>query len=473
MKRSNHSLAHLCSLAVFLFLILFSRADVSAQATNNSYACTLERQLVCQLVDSAYIGELITRYPFNVVSYLHELGAYLVCVDSGESVDDIISQTELDTLIIACHRNYEFDLPEVVQGSQPFVDRPGDENRFTEQSAAANLNLPLVDQTPIANSVKVGVIDVGVDLGHPALSGSVVSGPDLVSGDTNSQDEPDGSASGHGTFIAGLIRRVAPQAEVHAYRVLDTNGRGTGWSVAQAMINAIDNGCKVINLSLVMHEKHSAVDAAIEYARTQNVVVVAAAGNDNSSVERFPAGDSYVLSVTGVDSVSKKPDFANYGNYLDVCAPAVNLYSLFPDSAHATWSGTSFAAPIVAAQAAWLFSLKPDATWDEVMDAIRSTAVNIDSANPNLPQGSLGNGLVDIHASFAALGLICGDIDGSGTVTDVGDLTILVDHLFISFGVLPNIAIANVDGQAGVDIGDLTALVDHLFITLSPIHCGW
>jgi subtilisin family serine protease len=255
--------------------------------------------------------------------------------------------------------------------------------------------------------------------------------------------------------------------------VLDTNGRGTGWSVAQAMFNAVDSGCKVINLSLVMSEKHSAVDAAIEYARNLNVVVIAAAGNDNSSLQRFPAGDSYALSVTGVDSASKKPDFANYGNYLDVCAPSVELYAPFPDSSFATWSGTSFAAPIVAAQAAWLFSLKPDASWEEVVDAIRSTAINIDSSNPNLPQGSLGNGLIDIRASFAALGLTCGDIDGSGTVSDVGDLTSLVDHLFISFGNLPNIAVANIDGQAGIDIGDLTTLIDHLFITFLPINCGW
>lgn len=454
--------------------LVFSLAPLTtAQLLSPSDDCEVNQQLVCQLVDSGYVGELLNQYPVSILEYFSDINAYLLCVDDGFDVDSILSITETDTLILACDRNYEFDLPEVVQGSQPFVDRPGDQDKFIEQPAAPQLNLSQVDQTPLGSTVRVGVIDVGIDLLHPTLAGSVATGRDLVAGDNTAQDEPNGSASGHGTFIAGIINRIAPQAEILAYRVLDTNGRGTGWAVATAMIEAVDSGCKVINLSLVMNEKHIAVDAAIEYARNQNVVVVAAAGNDGSNIERFPAGDSYVLSVSGVDSVNKKPDFANYGDYLDVCAPAISLYAPFPDSSFATWSGTSFAAPIVAAQAAWLYSINPNATWNDVIDAILSTAIDIDSLNTGLPAGSLGNGVVDIHGSFSALGLICGDIDGSGTISDVGDLTLLVDHLFITYADLPNIAVANIDGQVGVDIGDLTTLVDHLFITFTPITCGW
>ena len=99
--------------------------------------------------------------------------------------------------------------------------------------------------------IKVAVIDGGVDLDHPAFSGSVSSGYDYVDDDQVANDEIGGANSGHGTFVAGVVHLVAPDAEIISYRVTNLFGESNGYVLAEAILKAIDDGCRVINISLV------------------------------------------------------------------------------------------------------------------------------------------------------------------------------------------------------------------------------
>src|SRR5205823_5202141 len=134
------------------------------------------------------------------------------------------------------------------------------------------------------------IIDTGCDLNHPDLFRSIVGGWDFVDNDASPTDVKDNidndrngaidEAFGHGTHVAGIIHLVAPDAQLLIVRVLDADGRGNMVDVAAGIRWAVNQGAKVINLSLGS-STHSgdALEHALDEAVTRGVVVVAAAGN--------------------------------------------------------------------------------------------------------------------------------------------------------------------------------------------------
>jgi hypothetical protein len=190
--------------------------------------------------------------------------------------------------------------------------------------------------------------------------------------------EPDGYAdaeTGHGTFIAGLILQVAPAAEVHVVKVLDSHGVGDDAAVAAAM-EQLPQDIDIVNLSLGGYTDDDSAPLAIACAlnamRKQRNVVVAAAGNNASDRPFWPAAFKQVLAVGAVDQKDshwRRADFSNYGWWVDAAARGVNLFSTFskgktlvaqsdkPDPSDpsitfegwAAWDGTSFSSPITAA----------------------------------------------------------------------------------------------------------------------------
>src|SRR5690606_16284307 len=225
---------------------------------------------------------------------------------------------------------------------------------------------------------------------------------------------------------------VAPGSELWAYRVLDTLGRGDGYTLALAVARAVDDGCKVINLSLGLVGKHDALDDAIHYAYDNNVIVVAAVGNDSTGDPNLfpcPAEESSTIAVAALDSLNHKADFSNYGKKVDLSAPGTRVYSPYLDSSYAWWDGTSFAAPLVAGAAALLCQIDPSLTPYAVDSLLEESAINIDDLNPEYVD-SLGKGLIDPAAALALLtAYVCGDSDGSSLVS-VTDAVYLINYIF-------------------------------------------
>jgi subtilisin family serine protease len=203
---------------------------------------------------------------------------------------------------------------------------------------------------------------------HPPLAGWLT--PDLDN--RNTLVAPDGSGklateAGHGLFIAGLIRRVAPGLVIDPGRVLDPTGFGDDASIGAELV---ETTAAVICLSLGGYTEDDAPPAALSAAlaaKGRGVAVVAAAGNNDSGRPFWPAALKHVIAVAGYDSTGggqAKTDFSNWGDWVDVCAPAVRVTSTYVQGiwpAHdgdrtfdgwARWSGTSFAAPLVAAEIA-------------------------------------------------------------------------------------------------------------------------
>jgi hypothetical protein len=222
--------------------------------------------------------------------------------------------------------------------------------------------------------VSVVVLDTGLALPafHSTALGALLP---LLSSTANDGDQPDDDgdldldpAAGHGTFIAGLIQQVAPGTSVLLRRVLHAEGDGDEVQIATAIDDLPDPpaGGAILNLSFGGYapEEPALFAAAIAGAQARGYVVVASAGNDGTCRPSIPASLPGVVSVGAVGPNGPAP-FTNYGAWVRACAPGVDLVSTFfagwngdaaatgdgdPDdyTGWACWSGTSFAAPVVA-----------------------------------------------------------------------------------------------------------------------------
>ncbi len=349
--------------------------------------------LVLKMQPGHSVDEVVSSVGATVEQQLSQLEIYLLSLPTGPDLDSLAAVVAAMPGVAFCQPNFLVDPLKGVQGSLPVSDnqRTGD---FRNQEAATHLGLDQVHVQATGAGVRVAVLDGGVNYNHPLLKDNVVKRRDYVDSDNDPFDEEGGANSGHGTFVAGVTRLVAPEADIYVYRVTGLDGLGNAYVLAEAIIQAVNDGCKVINLSLVTIERHDAIAAAAAYAAEHQVLIVAAAGNGHTPGAHFPASDPNVLGVAAVDTLDLLADFSCYGSNIDVCAPGTGIYGPYLGDSYAWWGGTSFAAPFVAAQAALLWTYKPSATRQEVIDAIISTATSLDHLNPDLA-GQLGSGLIN------------------------------------------------------------------------------
>lgn len=230
--------------------------------------------------------------------------------------------------------------------------------------------------------VIVAVVDTGVDLNHPDLQNRLIEGYNVFTETADAYDDV-----GHGTHVAGIIAAninnyegiagIAPRTRIMPVKVLDETGAGSTYAVAQGIIWATDHGAKVINLSLGNYAEAQFLHDAIRYAYNRDVVLIAATGNDHTETPGYPAAYDEVLAVGATDASRNLASFSNYGDYVDVAAPGVNIASTYPGQQYAAMSGTSMASPHAAALAAMIRSVNSSLTNEQIMELIRSSAVDL------------------------------------------------------------------------------------------------
>lgn len=337
-----------------------------------------------------------------------------------------------------------------------FAALPGDfADQYAPPLVGADEAAAIVDGT----GVVVAVVDTGVDAMHPLLAGATVLPAqafvlDGITTDAGDGIDNDGDGAtdemvGHGTFVAGLIHRVAPGAAILPLRAVDSDGHATTFSVAQALAAAIAAEVDVINLSFTAAENATAIDNQLAKAKQKGIVVVVSAGNGAHVGEGpYPAKLQSVIAVAGTDAADQLAPWSNAGPFVDLCAPAVDLVACVPGDAFAFGNGTSFSAALVSGAAALVRAQEPALTPSEVKARLQSTAQAIDGANPGMG-GMLGAGRLDAAAAVGAaaalpdrdsdgdvdgadLGALLslwgtpeGDLDGDGT-TDGADLALLL-----------------------------------------------
>ena len=293
-------------------------------------------------------------------------------------------------------------------------------NLFFEQYARDRLRLPSAHDISTGEGILVAVLDTGIDATHPALIHRIAPGGyNFIDNNTNTQDVADqedndndgltDESHGHGTFVAGLIHMVAPDAMLLPVKVLNSDGHGSGFHFAAGMFHAIDQGADVLNLSFGSTYDARAVEDALNEARTQGIAVVAAAGNRNiEDPEEHPATiEDLCIGIAATDDADSKSSFSNYHRKLALSAPGSGgIYSTIPTNSqghqYAEWEGTSFSTALTAGAVAVVMSANPD--WPTAARALATKQALQTSADPInhalYDDGYLGAGRLDVYGSL-------------------------------------------------------------------------
>ncbi len=265
------------------------------------------------------------------------------------------------------------------------------------------------DITTGSPAVTVAVLDTGVDSTHPDLAANMVPGRSFVDGEPGTDDN-----NGHGTNCAGIIGAVGNNglqmagiswnSRIMPVKVIgvDSNGNpyGTDIWLAQGITWAVDNGARVLSISLVSSSNTTTLRSAVRYARLAGAIVVAASGNDGQLKTMYPAGYDDAIAVGASDRWDQRASFSNWGSHLDLVAPGVSITTTTRGGG--TWQffgGTSAATPHVAGICALVLSVRPSTNLAEMREFLRRGADDIGDPGYDIFTGA---GRANAHATLLA-----------------------------------------------------------------------
>lgn len=256
---------------------------------------------------------------------------------------------------------------------------------FGSQWGMAKIQAPAAWDISRGDGIRIAICDTGIDQNHADLAGKIVANKNFTSSFTVDD------RYGHGTHVAGIAaaatnngRGVAGagfNASLMNVKVLGDNGSGYYSWIANGITWAADNGAKVINLSLGGPYPSTVMEEALKYAWAKGSVIVAAAGNNGTDAPSYPAAyNTSCIAVAATDANDGKASFSNYGLWVDVAAPGVNIYSTLPNHSnrigrrnYGSLSGTSMAAPHVSGIAALIWAAFTGINNVTVRDRIEGT----------------------------------------------------------------------------------------------------
>jgi thermitase len=304
-----------------------------------------------------------------------------------------------------------------------------DDPWFANQWGMVKIQAPEAwEMTTGSSQINIAILDTGVDLDHPDLANKIISNINFSSSPTVDD------VYGHGTHVAGITAAITNNgigvaglgysATIMNVKVLGDSGSGAYSGIASGIIWAADNGAKIINMSLGGSSASATLENAIDYAWSKGVVVVAAAGNNGNSAPFYPAYYTNCIAVAGTDSLDRLAGWSNYGDWVDVAAPGVNIVSTLINNGYGYKSGTSMASPHVAGLAALVFATVSDANGNgKLNDEVRS---RIEATCDNIGISGIGSGRINAYEAVGgstdpapAPAPTTGSI--TGKVTDVDD----------------------------------------------------
>jgi subtilisin family serine protease len=380
--------------------------------------------IIVQLSPNGNLGIVLSLINGTLVDSIAGANTFLVNVPQLPLLSPLLSLLGVQSI----ETNNGVALPNSSQLG--LLEADGAADWFKLQPAMQLIRSAQALQYATGQGVVVADINSLVDYSHPALHGHLTGGFDFVASmsasetalnqssseflDQSSSEFLDQSSSeflddshlhfldsipllgttpayGHGTLCAGLIAVTAPAAMIMPLRAFDDAGASDTFTLAKAIRYAANNGAHVINMSFGTLTNSNVLRSAIEYAAARNVIMVASAGNNNTSVAQYPAAYPGVIAVSATNLFDMKGTFSNYGSHIAVDGPGVNIISAYPGAMYSVVSGTSFSAPLVAASAALVRSLRTTG----VHNAISAGTVSIDTRNPNYV-GKLGTGRIDL-----------------------------------------------------------------------------
>lgn len=274
---------------------------------------------------------------------------------------------------------------------------------WAEQLGLRQIGLPQVWETTTGDpSIVIATVDTGANV-IPDLEGAFVPGWDFVENDAEPQDTHSGS---HGTRVASVLaargnNQIGMAGHCWGCRIMpvrvSANGSASPGRIAQGIVYAVDQGARIINVSLSRTGSPDSTEAAaVQYALDRNVVVIASAGNAGNTVPQYPAAYPGVLAVGATDDLDALYFFSSYGAWVSLTAPGCQMVT-DASTPPGTICGTSFTPAVVAGVAGLILSRNPALTASQVVAALQVTA---------RPVVGVAYGRVDPVAAFRWLGLL-------------------------------------------------------------------
>lgn len=318
-------------------------------------------------------------------SGLETLRTVVVQVEAGQEADMAVKlRKREDTRFV----EYNYIVHPALTPSDPL---------WPQQYGPSRINAEQAWDTTIGSSeVIIGIIDSGIDAGHPEFEGRVLAGYDFIEDDYLPQDE-----CGHGTHVAGIAAAAGNNGEgivgmnwnvkILPLRVLGGYCRGTTADLAEALVWAAEEGVDVVNLSVGIGAPSTLLENATYYAYQHGVALFAAAGNAGTSPLFYPAAYSWVMAIGATDQNDVRANFSNTGDGLGLMAPGVDILSTTPrgefyyhevlgtEQKYGYLGGTSMASPFVAGTAALMAGFPEFDTPDKIYQAMTETALDLGS----------------------------------------------------------------------------------------------
>lgn len=260
----------------------------------------------------------------------------------------------------------------------------------------------------------IAIVDTGTDMDHVDLKANIIfPGIDLVGvSGTNPQvdNNPDVSSDStdHGVSVSGIasavsdnglgIASIAYNAKLMIVKACADNNATVIYKGYEGIKYAADNGAHIINCSFSGPNGSSFGQDIVNYAMSKGSLIVACAGNSNSSAPEYPAAYAGVLGVSAVDLNDKKNNFSSYGSHISISAPGV-VYSSKNGNKYGLVAGTSFSAPMVSSAAALVRSRFPAFDMFQVAEQLKVSSDNIDQLNPGYA-GQLGHGRLNVFRAL-------------------------------------------------------------------------
>ncbi|MCB0022055.1 MAG: S8 family serine peptidase [Caldilinea sp.] len=283
---------------------------------------------------------------------------------------------------------------------------------FSEASKVYGLNMVEAprawDIGSGSGDVVLAILDTGLNGAHAEFAERVVPGYDFINEDDDPSDD-----HGHGTHVAGIAAAAAnneqggagicPQCKIMPVKVLDGGNRGTWGTVAAGIYYAVDNGARVINLSLGASATSRTIQDAVDYAEEHDVIVVASSGNAASSLPYYPAAIPWVVAVGATTDVDALWAFSNTGDHIDLTAPGYRIYSTYNDltvnGGYAYMTGTSMASPYVTGLIGLVAGMDNTLTATEIIDLMTA---NADDLGDEGKDASFGYGRINAYTTMVA-----------------------------------------------------------------------
>ena len=313
------------------------------------------------------------------------------------------------------------------------------------QWALFQIDAPLAwDISTGSSDIVVAVTDNAINISHPDLVNKMVPGWDAV--DNDNDPSPCGGNDGfHGSHVSGIvgaetnnnigIASIGYNVSIMPVKIGDCN-TGSLTSGYDGIIWAADNGADVINMSWGGGGSSNYGQNVCSYAWNLGTILIAAAGNDGTNQQFYPAAYDDVVAVASTTSGDAKSSFSQYGTWVSISAPGSSILSTDEGSSYQVTQGTSMASPLVAGLVGLMISHAPSASPQQVVDCLLSTAENIDGANSSYI-GQLGAGRINAYQALLCMNQFTYSLDAgvSSIQNPIGSVC--------SAGVDPQIVLTN------------------------------